>query len=286
MANSQNPIAQILAPLRLDFSNVRPESGTRKVLRAAQGVKSAGRAGESGRWQERARNAATPPGGPRPAVIPAALHRGLIGCFPLLLLSSSVQACVSWFCLLLAGCWLAAGWLLAGCWLAAGWRTGPAICLWLPDCQIPDTDMFLAWHHPQSQPPCLCISQKYQTRSIIRIVLEKDPRPPPNSAAESNDATATPSTGQPRGPSRHENLRRRGVDGPTLSSSSFARIARHPGSTPKDEETTFIHPVISRLTRCDAAQAGVACVRVNTLRFSQNPDRRVAICNTPSRLRA
>lgn len=63
--------------------------------------------GESGRWQERARNAATPPGGPRPAVIPAALHRGLIGCFPLLLLSSSVQACVSWFCLLLAGCWLA-----------------------------------------------------------------------------------------------------------------------------------------------------------------------------------
>ncbi|KAE9570122.1 hypothetical protein CGMCC3_g13783 [Colletotrichum fructicola] len=67
MANWQNPIAQILAPLRLDFSNVRPESGPRKVLRAAQGVKSAGRAGESGRWQERARNAATPPGGPRPA---------------------------------------------------------------------------------------------------------------------------------------------------------------------------------------------------------------------------
>jgi hypothetical protein len=24
---------------------------------------------------------------------------------------------------LLAGCWLAAGWLLAGCWLAAGWLT-------------------------------------------------------------------------------------------------------------------------------------------------------------------
>ena len=34
-------------------------------------------------------------------------------------------------CGLLAGCWLAAGWLLAGCWLAAGWLLAGWLAGWL-----------------------------------------------------------------------------------------------------------------------------------------------------------
>ncbi|KAK2769490.1 hypothetical protein CKAH01_15183 [Colletotrichum kahawae] len=110
---------------------------------------------------------------------------------------------------------------------------------------------------PESGTPSLHIT-KYQTQSITRIVFRKGPQapqiPPRNRMTPRPRLQRAAPSASPGVPPVTRIFGAEGHD-PTLSSSSFAHIVRHPGSAPKDEETTDIHPVISRLTRCGAGRA-------------------------------
>ncbi|KAF0315594.1 hypothetical protein GQ607_017182, partial [Colletotrichum asianum] len=176
-------------------------------------------------------------------------------------------------CFLVFSRWLA-GWL-------AGWLANWPGHLSVSGCQIvryqiPTCSLHGTTHNHNRRVSGSLHITKYQTRSITRIVLEKDPRPP--QIPPRNRMTPRPRL-PPASPGVPPVTRIFGAEGddPTLSSSLFARIARHPGSAPKNEATTYSHPVLSRLTRCGAGRCSVAG---DHTQISQNPDHRVAICNT------